>query len=214
MARRAPISTLRNTASLRRAPGKKPPRSITLIVCEGETEQLYLDAVRQKFELTTAEVVLPANNIGPAPISVVDCAINKANEKGGYDHIFCVFDRDGHESYARARQKIKDHATRKRAPLPIKEAISVPCFEVWVLLHFAQTDAPFADCDQVVQRIRSPHLPGYTKADAAVVKSLMPKLDAAVANATWVEGNAEDNEFNPYTSVHHVVEHLKSVAHT
>ena len=124
MARRAPISTLRNTASLRRAPGKKPPRSITLIVCEGETEQLYLDAVRQKFELTTAEVVLPANNIGPAPISVVDCAINKANEKGGYDHIFCVFDRDGHESYARARQKIKAHATRKRA------RVAEPRFEV------------------------------------------------------------------------------------
>lgn len=214
MARRAPISNTRNTASFRRAQGQKEPRSITLIVCEGETEKIYFEGVRQKFALTTAEVVLPTNNVGPAPISVVDCAIEKAGERGGYDHIFCVIDRDGHESFDRARQKIKDHATREEAPLPIREAISVPCFEIWILLHFTQTDAPFIDCDEVIQRIRHNHLPGYTKADSAVVKTLMPKLETAVANAAWVEGKAADNEFNPYTSVHRIVEHLKSVAHT
>ena len=212
MARRAPISSTRNTASFSRAQGKKAPRSITLIVCEGETEQIYFAGVRQKFALTTAEVVLPTNNVGPAPISVVDCAIEKAGERGGYDHIFCVIDRDGHESFDRARQKIKEHATLEEAPLPIKEAISIPCFEYWVLLHFEQTDSPFTNCDQAIGRVRHAHVPGYVKADAAVVKTLMPRLDTAIANAVWAESRAEVDGFNPYTSVHNVIVHLKSVA--
>lgn len=212
MPRSVRISKIRGNAGFRRTQGKKAPRSITLIVCEGETEQLYFEAARVKFELTTAEVRLPDNNVGPAPISVVDCAIKKANEQGGYDHIFCVFDRDGHESYERARQKIEAHATRKRNPLPMKEAISVPCFEFWVLLHFETTDSPFANCDQVIQRIRRAHLPGYTKADAEVIKALMPRLDTATTNAALVESGAAVNNFNPFTTAHHVIEHLRLVA--
>ena len=90
----------------------------------------------------------------------------------------------------------------------------MPCFEYWVLLHFEQTDSPFANCDQAIARVRHTHVPGYVKADAALVKALMPKLDTAIDNAVLAESRAEVNGFNPYTSVHRVVEHLKSVAHT
>ena len=107
MMRRIPISKLRASGSFRRTAGRKPPRSITLIVCEGETEQEYFEAARIKYGLTTAEIILADNTIGPAPISVVECAEGKCAERGGYDKVFCVFDRDGHESFDRARKKIK-----------------------------------------------------------------------------------------------------------
>lgn len=210
MARRKPVSHLRGTESLRRKPGRKAPRSITLIVCEGETEQEYFEAARIKYGLTTAEIILAKNTIGPAPISVVQCAEDRCAEPGSYDQVFCVFDRDGHESFDRARERISILAKRKRKQLPIEEAISIPCFEYWVLLHHVRTDAPFHRCADAIDKVRS-HMPGYEKADAAIARQLMAKVNDALGNADWVEGRAKNNDYNPYTSVHHVLRHFAKV---
>ena len=173
---------------------------------------MYFAAARVRYGLTTAEVVLADNTEGSAPISVVKCAEKKSAEKGGYDKIFCVFDRDGHLSFGKAREKIKELAGRKKKPLAIAEAISVPCFELWVLLHFKRTDAAFGKCDDVVRRIRERHMLGYEKADATTAKQLMAYIDTALANADWLEQCAPHNNFNPYTSVHHVLRHFETVA--
>ncbi len=212
MARYAPISPLRGSDSFRRRPGQKPPRSITLIVCEGETEQEYFKAARVRYELSTAEIILAENSEGPAPISVVKCAEEKCGEPGGYDRVFCVFDRDGHESFERARARIKTLASRKKKPLPFEEAISIPCFELWILLHFEKTDAAFIKCDDVIHRIRERHMAGYLKADTVVSRQLMANLDAALENADWLEVRAETNAYNPFTSVHWVLRHFAAVA--
>lgn len=206
------ISKLRDSASLRRKPGQNPPRSITLIVCEGETEQEYFAAARIKYGLTTAEIILAENTFGPAPISVVECAEKKHAEPGGYDQIFCVFDRDGHESFERARNRIQTLSSRKKKPLPIQEAISIPCFEFWVLLHYEKTDAPFNACSDVIHRIRDQHFSIYEKANAAIARQLMANVADALKNALWLEARAENNNYNPYTSVHKVLRHFEAVA--
>jgi hypothetical protein len=182
-----------------------------LIVCEGETEEGYFEAARIHFNLTTAEVVVADNTKGPAPISVVECAEERAGEQGGYDTIFCVFDRDGHESFDRARARIRGLASRSRNRLNIHEAVSVPCFELWVLLHFERTDSPFHKCAEVIGRIRSGHLNGYEKADDEVAKRLMSQVDAALANARWLAGRTGIEKGNPSTSVNAVVQHMKDV---
>lgn len=122
------ISKVRGRAQLRRRPGQRESRSITLIVCEGETEETYFEAVRAHFNLTTAEVVVAGNAKGSAPISVVEYAEERAAEQGGYDAIFCVFDRDGHESFERARSKIRGLAGRERNRLNMREVTSIPLF--------------------------------------------------------------------------------------
>jgi RloB-like protein len=211
VSRREPISRLRDKASFRRRSGQKLPRSITLIVCEGETEQEYFEAVRTRYGLTTTEVVIAENTEGAAPISVVKCAEKKFSEPGGYDRIYCIFDRDGHESFQRARARIKALTSRKRKPIPIDEAVSIPCFEVWVLLHFESTEAPFGCCDDVIARVRK-HLPDYKKADAAIARQLMVNVETALENADRLESHATVNKYNPYTSVHRVVRHFELVA--
>lgn len=180
-------------------------------MCEGETEEAYFEAARVHFNLTTAEVVVADNTKGAAPISVVECAEERAEEQGGYDTIFCVFDRDGHQSFDRARDKIRGLARRSRNQLNIREAISIPCFELWVLLHFERTDRPFQNCAGVVARIRSRHLEGYQKADRDVAKQLMARVEMAHDNARWLAGRAEIEDGNPSTSVHALVQHLKDV---
>ena len=212
MARRQPISPLRNSESLGRKAGRKPPRSITLIVCEGETEEAYFQAARRHFGLTSAEVAVAENTVGAAPISVVQCAETKCAELGSYDKVYCVFDRDGHESFGRARSKIAALASRKRTPLPIEEAISVPCFELWVLLHHERTDAPFARCADVVDAIRRRHLPDYRKADVGVSRQLVARVETAVRNADWLEARREANGDNPCTSVHRIIHRFQEAA--
>lgn len=207
----ARISKLRDKRSFRRMPGQKPPRSITLIVCEGETESEYFAAARIHFGLSTAEVMVAENTEGSAPISVVNCAERKSGEPGGYDKIYCVFDRDDHESFQRARERIRFLADRKKKPLPIEEAISIPCFEVWVLLHFECMDAPFFRCAEVIDRIRK-YMAEYEKADTTTVTQLMARVSAAVDHADWLEDRAAKNDFNPYTSVHRILRHFQFVA--
>ncbi|MHB1938524.1 MAG: RloB family protein [Acidobacteriaceae bacterium] len=207
----ARIGTIRGTSSLRRRPGHRSPRGITLIVCEGETERAYFEAARIHYRLTNTEVVIDDNTVGSAPISVVDCAERRSREPGGYDQIYCVFDRDGHESFGRAREKIWALANRRVKPLPIKEAISIPCFELWVLLHFVRTDAPFARCADVDNRVRD-HLPNYKKGDAGIARQLIENVDRAVDGAVWLATLAGRNNFNPYTSVHEILQHFATVS--
>ena len=210
MARR---SQIRGVRSFRRKPGRKPPRSITLIVCEGETERVYFNAARSHYGLSTAEVLVADNTLGSAPISVVRCAEAKSKERGGYDTIYCVFDHDGHESFGRARARIRALAGRAKNPLPMYEAISIPCFEFWILLHFEQTDAPFPHCDDVIRRVRDPsYLPKYAKADAAIARRLMARMEHALENSEWLERTAEDGNQNPFTTVQHVLRHFAQVA--
>lgn len=198
---------MRVKASFRRFAGHKAPRSITLIVCEGETERLYFQTARRHYRLGNTEVIVAEDN-DSAPISVVKYAQEKCQEPGGYDAVFCVFDRNGHESFDRARQKIADLAGQKRKPLPIEEAISIPCFELWLLLHFEQTDAPFPRCVDVINRLRG-HIQHYTKTDAVIAEQLLRRVNTAIGNADWLAPRARDNNANPSTSVHHVLRHLE-----
>ncbi len=206
------LSPIRRDSRLRRRAGSRPPRSITLIVCEGETELEYLAVLCNRLGLLPTEVILAENTEGSAPISVVACAERRAKERGGYDHIFCVFDRDSHESFERARSRIRQLASRRSAALPIREIVSIPCFEIWVLLHFEQSDAQFAECSEVLSRIRDRHMPDYVKAKVRVANALVDRLDVALASAAWLELRAEGNNWNPYTEVHQLVEHLRTVA--
>lgn len=206
------LSVIRKGPSLRRRPGAKPPRSATLIVCEGETEQMYFRAARQHYRLTTAEIAIAENTKGSAPQSVVQLAEEKHREDDGYDKIFCVFDRDGHESYQRARDRIVQLRTRTRNPIPIEAAVSLPCFEVWILLHFQKTDAPFNRCSDVIQRIRHAHVPDYQKADEETVAQLMERVDIALANADWLASRAQITNNNPFTAVQTVMRHFSAVA--
>jgi len=208
----AHISKLRGRGSFRRRHGNRKPKPITLVVCEGETEHAYFEAVRLHLKLSRAEVVLATSSKGSAPRNVVAYAEQKCAEPGGYDQIYCVFDRDQHGSFRAARERIAKLASRQNKRLPIAESVSVPCFEFWILLHFEQTDASFANCADVIQRIRDEHVPEYAKADNTFCQSLMSKRKFALTNADLVEASAETNNFDPYTSAHHVVRHLETVA--
>jgi hypothetical protein len=166
--------------------------------------------LRAHLGLTAAEVIIADNTKGSAPISVVQYAERRVREQGGYDHVYCVFDRDDHESYGRALERIARRSGRAAKRLNISAVASRPCFEVWVLLHFERTDRPFEDCEEVVARIRRGHIPAYRKADVDVQRLLMSRTDEAIRNANWLAAQAAITGGYPGTSVHLLAQHLKN----
>jgi len=201
-------SAVRNTKSLRRKHAGRTPRSTTLIVCEGETEEIYFTIVHSHYKLSTV-VIAPASTES-APIQVVQHAKEQNDKDGGYDKIFCVFDRDDHASFDQALEEIDNLSSRKTKPIPIVGIISVPCFEMWLLLHFKKTDAPFERCSDVINRLNT-HI-DYEKACPRAFSKLMARLKEALNNAAWLEKNAALNGRNPFTLIHKVLHHLQSAA--
>lgn len=137
-----------------RTQGRRPGKRTALIVCEDEKfAPHYFGALCDRLEINSASVHIPPN-AGSAPISVVEFAEEKFHRDGGYDKVFCVFDKDQHESYRRAIQKVASLATQKTGPMPIVAVTAVPCFEVWLLLHFERSARPMRSCADVDRMLK------------------------------------------------------------
>jgi RloB-like protein len=82
-----------------------------------------------------------------------------------FDRVIAVFDRDEHRTYHAALEKaaaLDRHMTNdEKARVPFDTVVSVPCFELWLQLHFEDALAPLHR-DESLQRLQV-HLPGYAK---------------------------------------------------
>jgi len=189
----------------RRGPVREPYDSV-LIVCEGgKTEPNYLHGLRITYGLSSANIkITPAD--GTDPMSIVAFA-EAESAQDTYDRVFCVFDRDGHSNYEAALQRV--------AQLPrFTPVTSWPCFEIWVLLHYRFSSAPFntsgkeSACDRVVREVRK-HFPAYAKGHKAVFDELVPRLDGAMRHARMLQAhNLRSGSTNPSTRVHELVDYL------
>lgn len=196
MARRKYISTLDAGRRSQRKARQQPQRRVILIVCEGQTEEAYFRAVKSHYgKSTTLNVKISRDRSDP--VRAVEKGI-LANKDGDFDHVFCVVDGDRPDRTAQARKRI---GTRDDFDL----ILSMPCFEVWLLLHFERSDAPFAQCADVSVRLKG-WLPEYAKGLHYDFASITPRIDEAIENAHWLAGRKLDN---PATDVHHVLNSIK-----
>lgn len=205
----------RKNVSLYRKRGKpREPYDVVLIVCEGsKTEPTYFKALKNELRLSNANIDICGKGCGPAPKSVVEFALQKHKERGDYDRIFCVFDKDQHETYQTALDKIKS-LPRK---IKIEAITSVPCFEFWILLHFENTVRPYeamgnsSICDQVVRDLRR-HIREYEKGMKDVFDRTYPYVDEATSRAALRESRCnEDGTDNPSTKVHRLVSYMRNI---
>ncbi len=206
----------RTKASLRRRRALRDSYDVVLIVCEGsKTEPRYFCELRDDLGLNNFNVVVTGES-GSDPDSVVRFAIRTAKEDGGYDRLFCVFDRDRHATY----QAAIDRARSARIGIPVTTITSVPCFEYWLLLHFTYTDRAFAGtgnrspCDEVIGELRG-HLPGYAKGNRGVYMQTKANIGRAITHAQRALAAAEaTGTDNPTTLVFELVEYLKKLRET
>ena len=103
----------RKVASHKRKQARKSPYDMVLIVCEGKkTEPDYFRALIDDLQLNTANIKIAKNTDGSSPRNVVNFAIREYKKDKEYDHVYCVFDKDQHSSYAESLDIIRREKKR------------------------------------------------------------------------------------------------------
>ncbi|WP_369418197.1 RloB family protein [Leptothrix ochracea] len=202
---------------LTRRAAVRQPYDRLLIVCEGEkTEPRYLQAIQREYRLSTAHVQVLASHYGTAPMQVVEYAErifrqgdrDRGIQAGAFDRIMAVFDRDDHPTYHAALAKA-DALNGKLSnddgmQIPFEVIASVPCFELWLLLHYEDVQASLSP-REAVDRLWG-HLPSYQKGQGdhwAVTKN---RLEAAIVRAIRLAASTTAYDgTEPYTAMHELV---------
>lgn len=194
--------------SLGRRRAFRDPLPRLLIVCEGtRTEPEYFRELRQSHRAVLEINISP----GGVPRTLVRRAVQLKKEANRaaksqrddhlrYDEVWCVFDIDDHPDLAAALKQATDNG--------IHLAISNPCFELWILLHFQDQRAYIAR--PALRALCRKHLPGYLK--DVPMNQLADRYDGAMNRAheleRWHSQQGRRHE-NPSTGVYRLTERIR-----
>lgn len=207
----------RQRRHLERKSNRRTAHDRILIVSEGsKTEPNYFNEIRRMYRLRTASVQVRPSELGTAPIQVVQYArqlfesgdAHKGIQPRSFERVYAVFDRDDHESYHDALT-LADSLNGKlrsdiRRTIHFQAIASVPCFELWLLLHFEEVQSPLHRND--VMRSLKRHLPGYKKGDSLAFEQTNHLLDTATERAQHLAKsfNARTDP-SPFTAIPELV---------
>jgi hypothetical protein len=124
---------------LKRKVATRKPRKTLVVFCEGErTEPEYLDALKRQplvRDVAAVDLRVETGHGGSVPRTLVAMATDARNraieEEAEIDEFWCVFDVEwptNHPGLIEAVQQARANG--------IQLAVSNPCFELWLILHF------------------------------------------------------------------------------
>ncbi|MEU9338402.1 RloB family protein [Streptomyces sp. NPDC048290] len=184
-------------------------RRVVHVFTEGKvTEPDYIRIVRDQgvyLDPSMAVDVHIANSSAPGsqrkPIKLVEAAVRLMREqareakrsglkKEFWPQVWCLFDRDEHESI--------DTALKQAREGDVRVAFSHPCFEVWRLLHHKPVTGTFGGvCDDVAVRLP------FAK-DVANLKSVLPEQ---IERGSFVEAKKRALKMNATHGDHVLMVH-------
>jgi len=193
-----------------RRPAFRDPKPTILVISEGDaTEPEYLHGFRDACR--NPRVTIEVANEHGVPMTLVriakeykeEASIRAAREKDenlAYDSVWCVFDIDDHPDIGAAKEMARDN--------DIRLAISNPCIELWLLLHFREN--PGMQSRATMKKKLKEYVPQYDKhVDNALYAAGYPQ---AVARASKMDKDAKDAgepHRNPTTGVHELTELIR-----
>jgi len=204
-----------NARSRKREPGRRKPfrdpKPRILVVTEGEiTEPEYLKGFcracqNQRVRIEVAkEHGVPMTLVRTAKQYKEEAEQDAAREKDdnlGFDSVWCVFDVDEHPDIADAKVMAKDNS--------IDVAISNPCFELWLLLHF-RNNPGMQDRKKMKGMLRN-HVPDYDKhVDYAMYSKGYSQAVTRAKRMNRSAGEADELERNPTTGVYELTESIRT----
>ncbi|MET9529817.1 RloB family protein [Streptomyces sp. NPDC006649] len=170
----------REGSGRRRGPVRRSSRTL-LIVCGRLRDHLRNSAV---------SVVVRGKACSPTQLVTYARGQRDLN-RGGYDEVWCVFDVDAFPDVSEAAALGRRHG--------IRVAVSNPCFELWLLLHFADHHA-YADTYKRLLPLLQKHVPGYdkTRVEFATYRDGLAK---AGERARALDPTGDEHTRNPSTGV-------------
>lgn len=186
-------------------------KRVILIAYEGDnkTEKNYFNNFSGRDKNFIIKVV-PGNETDP--VSLVRQTIHKVNDLAldllEDDIAYCVFDAD--IKLDKNKQILEAiNLAKENNIIPI---VSIPCVELWFLLHYEYSTA-IVNNNEVIERLKK-YYPKYEK-NCNIYPSINDKLNKAISNAKKLERYQLENnnqlqtvEANPYTEMYKIVEEL------
>jgi hypothetical protein len=154
------------------------------------------------------------SSLGTEPQQIVQSAEEEFLKSKGFEMVYAVFDRDEHRTYATAiamaAARDRKLTNDEKVPVSFEAIVSVPCFELWLLLHFVNIMAPMHRHEALAQLQR--HLEGYQKGNNGIYAVTLPNLAIATQRATTLkEEYSRLPGEDPYTDVHELVKVLRKL---
>jgi hypothetical protein len=180
-----------------------------VVFCEGQkTEPEYLLALRQQpfvKEAAAVDLRVETGHGGAVPRTLVSLAIAARDkalaEDGEIDEFWCVFDVE----WPKNHPGLRDAIDRAKAN-GIKLAISNPCFELWLILHFREHGSWLDNSEAVRLRRELDGSPGKSL-DAA---RYLPHMEDAACRAAELDTRHARNgttfpHDNPSSGMHALI---------
>ncbi|MBL0871667.1 MAG: RloB domain-containing protein [Phycisphaerales bacterium] len=189
---------------------------VVAVVCDDtKTACSYFKILKREVAQRVTVNVIGARRTGATAKITVDLAIDerkklRAAQTGGSmeagDSVWALVDLEAEPSRVSSA-----YSEQKRGrELGVQVLLSNPCFEVWTLAHLTDTGETFADCQAVLQRVKSEWKRQFgvefgDKSTASYEK-LTPFRNEAVRRAkSRVENRAKEQS---WTEVYQVVEEI------
>lgn len=191
----------------------KPIGSATLptylIVCEGLTEEQYFKHWKRRL---SGKINMHIHGERGVPLTLVEEAIKEklALIQAGIDpddiSTWCVGDRDAHPFVVNAL----DRAQLKN----INYALSIPCIELWFLLHFQSQNAHIERRDAIHQCKTLLNQQRTKNLDTPALDALLARTDDALTRAKKLAAdhvlNSSGRLANPGSGLYLLIQQLKS----
>lgn len=186
-----------------------------IIVCEGDTEEIYFEAIRKSKRLQTLKIKV-VNPDSSDPENIVKLAVNLRDEAKRQknwlkdDESWAIFDGDEHiannpQNWSRALLLADKENVRL--------GISNPSFELWYLLHYQNQTANIHRAAARKKLIT--HLPAYDKTKDFYESHFKSLTDQAETRAKdlllRIQSDGLENYNNPSTQIHLLVETLSNL---
>lgn len=180
-----------------RAPPSRPGRDRLLVVCGAKaTEKHYLQGLVEHLANPAVTVRIRTKPCSPAQL-IAYAAGERERTGDDFDQIWCVFDVDEYEvgcAVARARRE------------GIEVAVSNPCFELWLVLHFCDHRAHVGTYRELLPYLKR-YVPAYDKARLDF-RDYEHGWSSAGGRAVGLAESGREYATNPSTGVWALVERI------
>lgn len=219
---RRPIPKPKSKKQMERADPDLDQYLKILIVTEGEkTEVTYFNSLKAELRIPSAKVVISGDS-DSSPDKVLQHAISICERDADYDIVYVVFDKDRHSTYASTIDRVNAiSGSSDYGEATFKAITSVPCFEIWLMLHNGYSNKPYASSKaggspaaEVIKDLKSiSFFRNYQKNCCDYYPSISEKRQDAISHAKRLiaDGKAVGDKphyENPSTRVHLLVEDM------
>lgn len=194
----------KNGLKQRRAEIQKERESLW-VICEGKSEQNYLESLYpKKFRFCFSK--------GLSAIK------SKIAEESEVKHIFVLLDGDIHRDadIINFRDYCKSYSNAT-------VIVNSPCFEYWLILHFEYTTRSFVgnnqgktkdnECEKYLKKILNKHSLTYKKGEieANLLEKLKELQSQAIAKAKKTSNDKEKSDVGSYSEMYKLFEVLETL---